>query len=459
MSGKILIIDPIVTNRVVLKAQLIAEYFSVDLASDLASARLKVGPNLPDILLFNYDSEHTNGFASIKEIRGDARLSHLPIVILCSTVEDIFWANSYRLGVEEVLPTLPDSKLLTTRLAQMIRRKEIIEGQRMRQKTYADMGFSEDRVCFPPQFPPALNVDCAQALRVMTQAAAGGLNSLLNASFPNIQFSNKPLEKPVIQIIDEAQLGREQALQFLCSAQQERTKAKGAPKLLYVSNTPHIESCRRILELGADDFIVAPFCDAELALRMRRLAWLHQLQTEAACKVDDRLRLAMQDPMTGLHNRRYALQYLENISNKRGATQQSLAVMMLDLDNFKLINDGFGHQTGDAVIVETAQRLKHNLRSADLVARVGGEEFLVVLCDTPIQQASIIAKRMCRQVNTHPFQPDKNQQPFDVSISIGVAFATSNCFTPAQLIDHADRALYQSKGQGRNQVTVLPVAA
>jgi len=459
MPGKILIIDPIVTNRVVLKAQLVAEYFTVVLASDLSDAQQKFGQTLPDVFVLNYDAEHKTGFSTIKKIRSDNRLSHLPIVMLCRTIEDIFWTNSYRLGVEEVLPTLPDGKLLVARLAQMVRRKKIVEEQRMRQRTYADMGFAEDQICFPPQFSPALTIDCSHALRVMTRASGGRLKTLLKSTFSAIRVTNNTVESPIIQVIDEAQLGREQALQHLCDAQQNQARGKAAPKLLYVANTTQVADARRALELGADDFIVTPFCDAELACRMRRLAWLHQMETEAERVVDDRLRLAMLDPMTGLFNRRYALQYLENTSRKRGTEIRSVTVMMLDLDNFKSINDTFGHQTGDGVIIETSRRLKRNLRSADLVARVGGEEFMVVLCDTPMQQAITIAKRMCSQINACPFQPAPQENPFDVSISIGVAFAKNNLFTPEQLIHYADRALYQSKGQGRNRVTVLPIAA
>ena len=459
MPGKILIVDPIVTNRVVLKAQLMAEFFTVELATDLQDARRKMGKTLPDILLLNYDVEEATGFTTVKEIRTDTRLSHLPIVLLCRNVEDSFWANGFRLGVEEILPTMPDGNLLSVRLAQMVRHKEIVEDQRTRQRTYADMGFAEDRICFPPQFSPGLRIDCSQALRVMTRASTGCLKTLLKSNFPEISVTNKHPENAIVQVIDEAQMGRKQAFQYLCDVQRKRSQSKGAPKLLYVANTAVLDDNRRALELGADDYIVASFSDAELACRIRRLAWLHQLEAEAERMVDDRLRLAMLDSMTGLHNRRYALQYLENLSKIRGATSRSITVMMLDLDNFKTINDTFGHQTGDAVIIEVANRLKRNLRSVDLVARVGGEEFLVVLSDTPMQQACTIAKRMCTQINARAFQPDKMQQPLDVSISIGVAFAKKNRFTPAELIDHADRALYRSKGQGRNRVTVLPVAA
>jgi len=458
MPGKILIVDPIITNRVMLKAQLVSEYFSVTLAADHTSARREMYKSLPDVLLLNYDCEMATGFATCRAIRGDPRTAYLPIVLLCSTVEDSFWHSAYQFGVDEVLPTAPETDLLSNRLAQLVRRKEVVEEQRVRQRTYIDMGFAENQVQFPPQFPPALTLDCTQAELLLSGEIGAALKRLLKPEFPAVRL-RKNVPNPTVSIIEEAQLGQKHALQFLCTLQQQGLKAKVAPKILYVSQSHSPEIYRRALELGADDFMGHPYCAAEMATRVRRLAWLHQIRTDAEKTIDDRLRLAMLDPMTGLYNRRYALQYLENIAKKDMEQARSITVMMLDLDNFKAVNDAFGHPAGDAVICETARRLKNNLRDADLVARVGGEEFLVVLRDTPIAQAHAIAKRMCAHINAVKFQPDTIPLPFAVSISIGVAYSSDTSLTAQDMISHADHALYQSKGQGRNRVTLSSLAA
>lgn len=458
MPGKILIVDPIITNRVMLKAQLVSEYFSVTLAPDYPSARREIYKSLPDVLLLNYDCEMATGFASCRAIRSDPTTAYLPIVLLCSTVEDSFWHSAYQFGVDEVLPSAPETDLLSNRLAQLVRRKEVIEEQRVRQRTYIDMGFAENQVHFPPLFPPALSLDCAQAEALMTGKLGTELKHLLKSGFPAVSLG-KNAPDPTVHIIEEAQLGQKLALKCLCALQQKGLQAKVAAKILYVSQSHSPEIFRRALELGADDFMGHPYSAAEMATRLRRLAWLHQIRADAEKTIDDRLRLAMLDPMTGLYNRRYALQYLENIAKKDSEPARSITVMMLDLDNFKAVNDAFGHPAGDAVICETARRLKNNLRDADLVARVGGEEFLVVLRDTPIAQARAIAKRMCAHINAVKFQPDSSPLPFAVSISIGVAYSSDTSITPQDMISHADHALYQSKGQGRNRVTVSSLAA
>jgi two-component system cell cycle response regulator len=175
--------------------------------------------------------------------------------------------------------------------------------------------------------------------------------------------------------------------------------------------------------------------------------------------VDAKLQLALRDEMTGLYNRRYALQYLDNLVKTTHSPAVSVTVMMLDLDNFKAINDSHGHAVGDAVICETARRLSRNLRSVDLVARIGGEEFLVVLRDTSRTQASQIARRMCARIDARPFQAGTPAQHISTSISIGVAHYEANGLSSQDLIRLADDALYQSKGAGRNRVTIIPHAA
>ncbi len=457
MPGRILIVDPIVTNRVVLKAQLTADYYTVDLASDITSIHGYLAKSPPDAIVLRYEVEENIGFSTCKELKCDPRFSHIPVILICRNMEDTLWNTAYQLGIEEVLPNLADGALLRCRLAQLIRKKEVVEEYRVRQRTYADMGFAEESLVFPPQFPGALNICFADAVRFMPSFQDSAVGALLKTSFPVLETNDCSENVGSIALIDEAQLGREEALRRLCALHDAQTL--NAPKLLYLANQNDTSANCKALELGADDFIVRPFSAAELAVRLRRLGWQRHLALQAERQVSNRLKEALRDPMTGLYNRRYALQYLDRLLRNGGPADRTVAVMMLDLDNFKAINDTYGHQTGDAVICETAQRLNRKLRSADLISRVGGEEFLVVLTDTPVHQACSIAERMRLEINEQPFLNCGIKRQINISISIGVAFATAGQFKPCELIHHADRALYQSKGRGRNQVTFLPQAA
>jgi two-component system cell cycle response regulator len=134
--------------------------------------------------------------------------------------------------------------------------------------------------------------------------------------------------------------------------------------------------------------------------------------------------------------------------------------MVADLDHFKRINDSLGHITGDAVLRAVAQRIRDRLRGEDMVARIGGEEFLIVMPDTDFAAALPAAERLCRAIADAPVLPGPDQPPVDVTISIGVAIGGGRTAgTIHGLIEDADRALYRAKAQGRNTVDVVRPAA
>ncbi len=143
-------------------------------------------------------------------------------------------------------------------------------------------------------------------------------------------------------------------------------------------------------------------------------------------------------------------------------TGMRLAVMAIDLDRFKSVNDRHGHAAGDGVLAEVARRLQGNLRPGDLLARIGGEEFLVALPDTGLAEANLLAERLCRAIEQAPISIDAHRT-VSITVSIGLAAAdatpSSDMDAVAALIARADSALLHSKAQGRNQVTVNRPAA
>ncbi len=179
------------------------------------------------------------------------------------------------------------------------------------------------------------------------------------------------------------------------------------------------------------------------------------------------LKAAVSDPLTGLHNRRYAMPHLARVAEHAAATGRTFAVMVADLDHFKQINDIYGHASGDAVLVETARRLRESLRGVDLLARIGGEEFLIVMPATPFSEARVAASRLCRRIGEEAFSVPGAREPVHVTISIGVTMGGSgkpggipdSVPTANDLLDAADKALYEAKLQGRNQVNLARPAA
>lgn len=164
--------------------------------------------------------------------------------------------------------------------------------------------------------------------------------------------------------------------------------------------------------------------------------------------------MSLTDPLTGLLNRRYLEQRLVEEVDRSNRSKDSVSLMMIDIDDFKLYNDRNGHQAGDLVLEMAAQCLKDALRSADVASRYGGEEFCILLPQTSLSETAIIAERVRRSVARTGFPQGKTQPLGTVTVSIGVAALSSGLNTPAAIIGAADRALYIAKSQGKNRIHV-----
>jgi len=161
-------------------------------------------------------------------------------------------------------------------------------------------------------------------------------------------------------------------------------------------------------------------------------------------------RLSTTDPLTGLWNFRYLSMSLAREIERSIRFERPLAVLMLDLDHFKAVNDTYGHHRGDTVLRELALRVQEQIREVDTFARYGGEEFVVVLPETAVEGAGLLAERICAGVRREPFRYE-NEDPLHVTVSVGVAAFPDHGSSPATLMRAADKALYVAKGEGRDR--------
>jgi len=162
--------------------------------------------------------------------------------------------------------------------------------------------------------------------------------------------------------------------------------------------------------------------------------------------------ISVSDPLTRIPNRRYFDEFLEREMARTRRYKRSLSLLMMDLDHFKSINDQHGHLCGDAVLRELAETVSSRLRKSEFLARYGGEEFALVLPETDLRGAAVVAEQIRELVDKHEFLCGDNQIP--VTISIGVAEWLPEMFEPSDIIGAADECLYRAKENGRNRVAL-----
>jgi diguanylate cyclase (GGDEF)-like protein len=209
------------------------------------------------------------------------------------------------------------------------------------------------------------------------------------------------------------------------------------------------------LEAGADDYIIKPINPAELRVRLKGAQRILNLENSLQQSLSEIHELSIRDALTGAFNRGYLDQQLAHEVQRAYRYKHPLSLILCDLDHFKLINDTYGHQTGDEVLKHCVQNISHSIRnSIDWVARYGGEEFLIALPETDAAGCSIVAERMRERIS---FSPDNNDSP---TIKVSASFGTVTLqpgsqpghISAADLIQCADICLYQAKQSGRNCV-------
>ena len=217
------------------------------------------------------------------------------------------------------------------------------------------------------------------------------------------------------------------------------------------------ETAERVrgLQLGADDYIPRPCDPAEFLARAKAL-----LRTKQA---HDRIRklhitleqMVVSDPLTGLHNRRYLMDRMLQEMQRSDRHGEPLALAMIDLDAFKPINDQFGHVLGDKVLRAVGSAISKSVRVSDIAARYGGDEFAVILPQTPAEGAMRVCERLLRNISEVILQ-DETGRSFRITASLGLAYYPADDIeTPEDLVHSADGALYGAKRSGKNRFTAV----
>ena len=253
-------------------------------------------------------------------------------------------------------------------------------------------------------------------------------------------------------VICNAALSDMDGLQFL-KALQTMPNHLYLPVLL-ISQDAQIEYKAKAFELGAQDFLTRPFRPEELLIRAKNLVRLKSTYEELHRRIRELEKTANIDPLTGLFNRKYLSDSLKTELIRSRRHRFTLACLMIDIDNFKTVNDSLGHSVGDHLLKELAQRLNHQMRGYDFAARYGGDEFVVLLPQSSKGGSLALADRLRQVIDSEPFLATEGKN-IRLTISIGIAaFSGSEVSSEEQILTISDRALYEAKQVGRNCIAI-----
>ncbi len=260
-----------------------------------------------------------------------------------------------------------------------------------------------------------------------------------------LQLADKHLPDLITMDIQMPEMTGYEALRIL----QTRERTKTIPVIFLTGTFQESEDIIRGLELGAVEYVTKPINDHVFLARMKVMLRLKAYQERI-------LTMSLQDPLTECYNRRYLMQRLREEFNRCVRAQNPIAGIMIDLDHFKSINDAYGHDTGDAVLLRAVSALKVAIRTYDVLARYGGEEFFLLLPNTDAASARTIGERMRKMIEQLSVSAGTDQVRFTASFGVA-GFAPGELpKNPESLLKRADEALYRAKEEGRNRVVLHP---
>src|SRR5712672_163629 len=456
MSARILVVDDIPANVKLLEARLSAEYFDVLTASSGAEALDICSRADCDIILLDVMMPDMDGFEVCRRLKSNPATHYIPVVIITALDSAADRVRGLEAGADDFLTKPVSDVVLIARVRSLTRLKMMTDELRMRAITSLEIGMEapersavadkgvggrillvDDRRSSYERLAPILSVE--HTVDVETNPA----EALFHAAEGNYDL-----------LIVSLGLENFDGLR-LCSQVRSLDRTRNVP-ILAITDAEDNTRLARGLEIGVNDYLSRPIDKNELLARTRTQIRKKRYTERLRDNVQLSIELAITDPLTGLSNRRYMESHVGTLIEQAATRGKPLTVLVIDIDYFKSINDSYGHDAGDDVLREFAIRIKKSVRGIDLACRYGGEEFVVLMPETDMAVATMVAERLRHRIAGEPFPIQQSARRVEVTISIGLATLAPE-EGASGLLKRADQALYRAKRDGRNRV--VPDAA
>lgn len=452
MTARILVVDDTPANAKLLDVRLTAEYFEVVTARSGLEALLLSAEQPVDLVLLDVMMPGLDGFETCRRFKSDPALQHIPIVMVTALDQPADRVRGLEAGADDFLTKPVDETALFARVRSLTRLKLVIDELRRRADATASLGIADQATAMSTETGLAgriLVVDDRPSSQERIARSLSGLHTLDCEPDPHMAVT-RAVDADYDLAIISLGLHDFDALR-LCSQLRSHEGTRNLP-ILMVADLEDGPRVLRGLDMGAIDYLLRPVDRNELLPRVRTQIKRKRYSDNLRALLQTSIELAVVDPLTGLNNRRYLENHLKSLLVTTASRGNPLSLMILDIDHFKGVNDTYGHDAGDEVLRGFAQRVKKAIRTGDILCRLGGEEFIVVLPDTNIELAELIAERVRFAVAQQAFSIERGARAIPVTVSIGIADRGADV-EPGAVFKRADVALYRSKHDGRNRVT------
>ncbi len=450
MTARILVVDDVLANVKLMEARLSAEYFDVLTASNGADALRICQRAECDIILLDVMMPDMDGFEVCRRIKSNPATQHIPVVMVTALDQPSDRVRGLEAGADDFLTKPVSDIALIARVKSLVRLKMVTDELRMRAVTSMEIGIRDAGNAAVADTGKQGRILLVDDRRSSYERIAGILSAEheVDVEADPQQALFHAAENDYDLMIVSLGLESFDGLR-LCSQVRSLDRTRHVP-ILVIAEAEDNARLLRGLEIGINDYLVRPIDRNEMLARVRTQVKRKRFSARLRDNVQLSMEMAITDALTSLHNRRYMESHLATLIEQAHARAKPLALLIVDIDFFKAINDTHGHDAGDDVLREFAIRLKKSIRGIDLACRYGGEEFVVVMPDTDRAVATVVAERIRRRIASEPFALSGGAIP--VTISIGLAALAPADETSAALVKRADQALYRAKRDGRNRV-------
>lgn len=452
MTARILVVDDVPANVKLLEVRLLAEYFEVLTASDGKTALEICDREKVDVVLLDVMMPGMSGFEVCAKLKANPETTHIPVVMVTALDQVADRVRGLEAGADDFLTKPVNDVQLITRVKSLVRLKTLTDELQLRAATTRNIGIEEflsaNRKGDVP-LPRVLLIDERESSSLRISKMIGDFAEIEVETDPQTGFF-LAVEHDYSCVVIATGFADHDPLR-ICSQLRSLDRTRFLPIVL-IADPVEDDLVLRGLDIGVNDYIVRPIDQQELMARLRTQIRRKFYNDELRANVTQTIEMAVTDGLTGLHNRRYLDSHLQRLFDRAVARNRPLSVMIADIDRFKAINDTYGHDGGDDVLQQFAQRLLKNVRGIDLACRYGGEEFVIVMPDTEPAVARSVAERIRDEIARQAFSVSGGARKIKVTASAGVASLGSTTASVADLLKDADKALYEAKAAGRNRV-------